>query len=60
MKISKRYIKELKRELTEWQKAMTLESFHKASKKTINKIYAKYNLCELNEKSEKTGKCLDR
>ena len=39
---------------------MTLESFHKANKKTINKIYAEYNLCELNEKSEKTGKYLDR
>lgn len=57
--MSKRCAKEFKREFTGWYKAMTHENFDKANSTTINKIYAEYNLCELNEKSKKTVKALD-
>ena len=32
----------------------------KASNETINKTYAEYKQCELNEKGEKTGRVLDK
>lgn len=36
------------------------ERIGKASDKTINKIYAEYKQCELNEKGEKTEKSLSQ
>ena len=38
----------------------TQEKVDKASDKTINKTYAEYKQCELNEKGEKTGKALGK
>ena len=37
---------------------MTNERVHKASSKTINKVYAEYKQRELNEKGNKIGKSL--
>ena len=38
----------------------TYERVDKASDKTINKTYAEYRQCELNEKRERTGKALGK
>ena len=38
----------------------TQEKEDKASDETINKTYAEYKQCELNEKGEKTGKALGK